>query len=596
MNLSLTDYTDLDVTQAGDVASTSVLFEDRADSAYQLQQHMFRERASVIEQQTGSLPHWYNQLYYATPTAHRQMVEGRLERGEEIPAGFEQIAQNIKRMRLLTAEHNLETDADLARRAPEVAADARSKSQRMSDIVYGTDAAGYYASQFGTFALDPVNLVSTMIPVGRVAQVSQGILSKVLTSAGYGAVANMATEAAIQPLVFEHKQNIGSPYTAGDAVTNVALAGVLGGVLAGSGTAALEGIAKAYRKAVKAGNVTPTPDTEAAARVAEDLARANVDNPLPDVQAHMQAVDLATRQIDEGLPVDVEAIVRRYDFSTEAEVKRGLDRATGLTPSPRAMTPQLADEIAVESVLGDLVAKINEDFSTGEVLTRGARSEIATEISDLRQTLHEIEQRSLDEYKPRVTATKARERVTLAKQLRQQEADEVKTAIGLLEQRISSDDAIRNQRRIPERIKQRGETIDEVLTALAKGEAEGVDVSRYALDRQRLSDYQGRQRIPDAVRGTAQPENVTARNPGADVPQSTRPVVSQPEINRMLNGFDEADNVLDEAEAILSRDEALHIPDAEGNAVSARAAIDELDDEAKALREAITCMTGGARG
>ena len=65
-------------------------------------------------------------------------------------------------------------------------------------------------------------LVLATIPFG--ASSAAGIIRTALVEGGI----NMASEALIQPFVYRYKQTLGSPYSVGEAVKNVAAAGAGG--------------------------------------------------------------------------------------------------------------------------------------------------------------------------------------------------------------------------------------------------------------------------------------------------------------------------------------------------------------------------------
>ncbi len=97
--------------------------------------------------------------------------------------------------------------------------------------------AGNFAGSATAFMLDPVN-VATM-GVGTPFAVAKGatVISKALYGAGGAAAINLGTEALIQPFVLDYKLDVDSPYTAEDAISNIAMAAggglVFGGAMGG---------------------------------------------------------------------------------------------------------------------------------------------------------------------------------------------------------------------------------------------------------------------------------------------------------------------------------------------------------------------------
>jgi len=107
----------------------------------------------------------------------------------------------------------------------EIKADVKLVHDMSTDVNSRATAMGSVGNFVGAFhagALDPVNVASMAIPgVGAGATLLQKIAS--------GAVASMAAEMIIQPKVMQWKNKVGIEYTFGDAMTNMAFAGLLGG-------------------------------------------------------------------------------------------------------------------------------------------------------------------------------------------------------------------------------------------------------------------------------------------------------------------------------------------------------------------------------
>lgn len=101
----------------------------------------------------------------------------------------------------------------------------------------GLNSVAYVAGQFQGAAVDPVNVASMFAVPTKAWQAMK--YGQRLTAA---AAVNIAAETAIQPIVYDWKQSIGSPYSLSDALVNIGFAGV-----AGAGFEGLQiGISKAY--------------------------------------------------------------------------------------------------------------------------------------------------------------------------------------------------------------------------------------------------------------------------------------------------------------------------------------------------------------
>ena len=87
------------------------------------------------------------------------------------------------------------------------------------------------------YMTDPINIAT--LPIGGIATAGKGmsVLAQALKSARNTAAVAVASEAAIQPLVYKHKQDIDSPYDSDDALRAIAFAAggsaILGGALGG---------------------------------------------------------------------------------------------------------------------------------------------------------------------------------------------------------------------------------------------------------------------------------------------------------------------------------------------------------------------------
>ena len=84
------------------------------------------------------------------------------------------------------------------------------------------------------YMTDQVNVAS--LPFGGVGTAVKGmsVLSRALIGARNASAVAIASEAAIQPLVYKHKHDIGSPYEVSDAIQAIAFTAIGAGVLGGA--------------------------------------------------------------------------------------------------------------------------------------------------------------------------------------------------------------------------------------------------------------------------------------------------------------------------------------------------------------------------
>jgi len=122
----------------------------------------------------------------------------------------------------------IKTDEELREERSEIFRKRRERNQSVIERGSGT------AQFFGTASalmLDPVNLASFAIALPYGAAKSMSTLGRALYTARNEAAIGFAAEAAIQPFVFAHKNEIDSPYAFEDAVENIAIAtGFAGGL------------------------------------------------------------------------------------------------------------------------------------------------------------------------------------------------------------------------------------------------------------------------------------------------------------------------------------------------------------------------------
>jgi len=112
------------------------------------------------------------------------------------------------------------------------------------------------------FMLDPISIATMPIAMPATTAKSLSIAGRALLTARNAAVIETATELAIQPFVYEHKQDIESPYTYKDALVNIAGAAIGAGVLGGIG-GGVSGYLRKVRGEVEAKGVI-TPEVESA--------------------------------------------------------------------------------------------------------------------------------------------------------------------------------------------------------------------------------------------------------------------------------------------------------------------------------------------
>jgi len=130
----------------------------------------------------------------------------------------------------------IKTDGELRTERNEILGERRAYNQ---DIMDRGPASSTFLGMAGAMLFnDPINLATLPIGFGTAAK-GLSLLGHTLRGARNTTAVAVASELAIQPLVFTHKHDINSPYEVEDAVKVIAFtaatAGVLGGTIGGIG-------------------------------------------------------------------------------------------------------------------------------------------------------------------------------------------------------------------------------------------------------------------------------------------------------------------------------------------------------------------------
>jgi diguanylate cyclase (GGDEF)-like protein len=250
-----------------------------------------------------------------------------------------------------------------------------TERQKAEGVRRRASTAGKLGAFLGDMAggtSDP--LVMLTLPFG--ASASAGILRTALTEAALAS----GTEVTIQPQVFDFKQDIGSPYSVGQAAGNVALAGIG----AGAFSAVLKSLPFGYRALLteyrkrRAAGELPAPNTreQAAEQFLDRLANEQDSNPyqrdLPDSQdVHAQNLRTADEHVADGEIVPEDAIQR------PAEVPR--ETAPGAIERRQNLKKRQEVE-DLQARVSDLQKRIDDGTATP--------GELKQALSDLDKALH----------------------------------------------------------------------------------------------------------------------------------------------------------------------------------------------------------------
>ncbi len=218
------------------------------------------------------------------------------------------VAPNIEKLKELDPEiRNIsEIDQAIIDKAKELREKYEKTAARASswDAFWGSLGGG----ALGAMA-DPINIMTMPIGVGATS-LAGGLLRGVATAFGKTAAIGMGAEAAIQPLVYDYKKEIDSPYDLGDALMNIAFAGVGEGILGGAGHVILRG----FKRLGDKGEIT-----NAQQRVGDyikqiqDIADNNEVFTAKQLEAHVEALVTIEKDIREGRIPDIKQLNERIE-------------------------------------------------------------------------------------------------------------------------------------------------------------------------------------------------------------------------------------------------------------------------------------------
>ena len=156
------------------------------------------------------------------------------------------------------------------------------------------ETAGALTGALAAGVMDPVNLLVTPLGVPvRTAQ-SMSATARIMQAAKIGAVENLAAEALIQPLIYDYKYEIESPYTVGDAMAGMAAAAGLG--------ATVNGVATGLAALIRGSRGMPALSIER--EVMEDALREFAQSPQMDAHPseHLGRMGEIESELNEGRP------------------------------------------------------------------------------------------------------------------------------------------------------------------------------------------------------------------------------------------------------------------------------------------------------
>lgn len=273
-------------------------------------------------------------------------------------------------------EFNVKNDRQLYEERAEM---LKKRREYANDVFERGSGMAQFLGNATAFMLDPINIATMPIATMGAASKSLTTIGRALTVARNEAGLAIAAELMIQPLVYQHKHDINSPFEFEDALFNV--------VTAATGAAALGGVAggiSGYFKKVRETAETQPLDNDAVAamdilaRVEDDLnmnpekIALDLDQIEADFLAEVKADLLAesstklTRKERKDLNQALTDLNRRLEQVTEAPpevVQRKGIPARKAKADAKAEQKRIADDerANISAQINEVKARINAD-------------------------------------------------------------------------------------------------------------------------------------------------------------------------------------------------------------------------------------------
>ena len=152
----------------------------------------------------------------------------------------------------------------------------RKRREENQDVIERGNGFAQFLGSMGGYMLDPINVATMGIGVGT-AYKGMSTLSQALMTGRNTAAIALASESAIQPLVYKHKHDINSPYEFNDALMAIGTTAIGAGLLSG----AMGGISGYFRNLSKnasefVGPPKPTDKLDAEVRLTPEQESINI--------------------------------------------------------------------------------------------------------------------------------------------------------------------------------------------------------------------------------------------------------------------------------------------------------------------------------
>ena len=205
-------------------ASLGTVIDEELSISQALNNEGFRQRKKVVDELilSGDIQNYER---YRTKGGRMRQLD------------YDRIAQDLGR-------EDIKTDEQLHQERAEV---LRQRREYSEDVVSRGSGAAQFLGAMNGYLLDPVNILTVGIAAPATAGKAVTTIGRVALATRNAAIIDGVTELGIQAFVYNHKQDIDSPYSTRDFLANVGMAATGAGLLGGT-TEGLAGWFKSVRK------------------------------------------------------------------------------------------------------------------------------------------------------------------------------------------------------------------------------------------------------------------------------------------------------------------------------------------------------------
>lgn len=310
------------------------------------------------------------ELYAQRDEEAKQMVNGGFDL---TPYTNDTGEIDYERLRLDSGNPNIKTNREIFDERNNMLAQRRAYALDVQER--GSGMAQFLGSMTG-YMLDPVNVMT--MPLGASAASLRGLstLARVGRVARTEAAIGAGAEIAIQPLVWAHKNEIGSPYEIPDAISAIATAAI-GGAALGSAATGIAGFTRSLLD-------LPYPDSTPVAGARKELGRLveNLES-NPDRGMTSEVLGRSARryfQMDNDELTQQIILMRRADLDAEGEI--ALEAAEAVLESRKRRWGVKVEAERQDAIKQEIDALRLEEETR---LTRGERKALMKQADSLRQ-------------------------------------------------------------------------------------------------------------------------------------------------------------------------------------------------------------------